>query len=897
MSKQSNRSHALASMAGMSVFCALAVGEAKEPSHTISGIETRVQGMDREVRISTSKKATVSVFKMTDPFRILVDVSDARLSPGLEFTRVNDGVISTVSAQALSSEASAIVRVEVVLTEPHEYEMSPSATGLVLRIVGRTGPGESVERAPVELGRLSATRSKAAVLLTAPIQGPKPSSEQVAIQHLENPNRIVVDLSNAVASPKWQSVKVEKNGIQKARLATSADGVRIVLDLADGAPLPEVTVDASASALVLRAVPAPKAVEPAAPAPVAQVSKPEPAAPLLEVVPESPAVVAAPVVKEEAVQPKPSKVRPEEARTAQAQVTEARFEPKDGFYRLTLVLEGEAELTRDEAGSRRMPVLRLRNTRLPSDLVRTLDTTELSGEVLSTVSTYMDGTDTVIAARVGALTEHRHWRKDNRVIWDFRGKAGAQGGLAAAEVVGYPEEATAGFSSAPQAARMAGELSAEQRRGSRYTGRRISLDLKDAEIHNVLRLLADVSKLNIVASDDVKGRITLKLRNVPWDQALDIILTSKQLDKVRNGNIIRVAPIEVLEKEEQLRLARKEAMEKLEQLSVRLIAVSYADAGEALKQVQGLLSARGRANIDKRTNVIIVEDVEEVLFKVERLVRTLDTQTPQVLIESRIVEAATSFSRALGIQWGGQVAFSPVYGNSTGLAFPNTFRVMGGGDDGQTPIAGVLPANNGFAVNLPVGAGTGSGGALGFLFGSANNAHLLSLRLSAAETEGKTKIISSPKVVTLDNRTAKIVSGERVPITVITANGPTTRFINADLSLEVTPHVTADGGIQMRIKATKNELSQRTDILGTPGIITREAETEMLVQDGDTAVLGGIYKRNAVQTEAMVPFLGRIPVLGWLFKNRRRTDDREELLIFMSPRIVNRAEALVRSGG
>lgn len=893
MLNQSNRSHALAIAAGMGAFLALAVGEAKEPSHTISGIETRVQGKDREVRIRTSKKATVSVFKLTEPFRILVDVSDARLAPDLALPRAADGVIAAVSAQALTAEASSIVRVEVVLTGPHEYEMNATSDGVALRIVGPELSSGEAKLSQLELGRMSAKREKDAVVFAVPLQGGKPAPEQVSIQHLENPNRIVVDLARAVAAPKWQTVKVGKNGIDKARLATSADGVRIVLDVAEQAPLPEVTVDAQARALVLRAAPAAKAapVQPAPPAPVAEATKPEPAKALIEVTPEpEPAVVAAPV----RATPAPKATRVAETAPASAQVTEARFEPKDGFYRLTLVIDGDAQLARDEGGSRRMPVLRLQNTQLPPDLVRTLDTSELTGDVLSTVSTYMDGPDTIIAARVGALTEHRHWRKDNRVLWDFRGKGDQAPAVSSSEVVGYPEEATAGFSSANQAARAAGELSAEQRR-SRYTGRRISLDLKDAEIHNVLRLLADVSKLNIVASDDVKGRITLKLRNVPWDQALDIILTSKQLDKVRNGNIIRVAPIEVLEKEEQLRLARKEAMEKLEQLSVRLIAVSYASADEALKQVQGLLSARGRASIDKRTNVIIVEDIEEVLFKVERLVRTLDTQTPQVLIESRIVEAATSFSRALGIQWGGQVAFSPLYGNSTGLAFPNTFRMQGGGEDAQTPNGGVLPIGNGYAVNLPVGAGLGSGGTLGFLFGSANNAHLLSLRLSAAESEGKTKIISSPKVVTLDNRTAKIVSGERVPITVITANGPTTRFINADLSLEVTPHVTSDGGIQMKIKATKNELSQRTDILGTPGIITREAETEMLVQDGDTAVLGGIYKRNAVQTEAMVPFLGRIPVLGWLFKNRRRTDDREELLIFMSPRIVNRAEALVRS--
>ncbi len=888
MLNQSIKSHALATMAGLGAFMALTVSEAKEPSHTISGIETRVQGTDREIHIATSKKAQVSVFRLTDPFRILVDVSDARLAPGIDLLRVNDGVINHVSAQALNGDGNSIVRVEVALVGPHEHELIPNAHGVMLRVRGGADTKDESKAGPIELGRLSVKREKNTMLFTAALEGQKPSPDQVSIQHLENPNRIVIDLSNAIASPKWQTLKVGEQGIDKARLAVNPEGVRIVLDMMADAPLPEVTVDANAKALMLRATPAAKPADVTPPPVVAEPTKAAPAAKLMETAVVS-AVPAAPMPE--------AKVAPiTKPAAGGAKVIEARFEPKDGFYRLTLMLEGDAELVRDPGGSRRMPVLRLENTQLPQDLTRTLDTTELTGEILSSVSTYMDGADTIIAARVGALTEHRHWRKDNRIVWDFRGKAGAEDGVASAEVMRYPEEATAGFSSAPEAARSAGQVAAEQRRGARYTGRRISLDLKDAEIHNVLRLLADVSKLNIVASDDVKGKITLKLRNVPWDQALDIILTSKQLDKVRNGNIIRVAPLEVLEKEEQLRLSRKEAMEKLEQLSVRLIAVSYASAKDALKQVQGLLSARGRASIDARTNVIIIEDIEEVLFKVERLVRTLDTQTPQVLIEGRIVEAATSFTRDLGIQWGGQVAFSPAYGNSTGLDFPNTFRVQGGSDDQQTPVGGVLGIGNGFAVNLPAAAGRGAGGTLGFIFGSANNAHLLNLRLSAAESEGRTKIISSPKVVTLDNRTAKILSGERVPITVITANGPTTRFINAFLELEVTPHVTSDGGILMNIKATKNELSQRVDVLGTPGIIAREAETEMLVQDGDTAVLGGVYRRTATESESFVPFLGRIPVLGWLFKSKRRADGREELLIFISPRIVNRSESAVRGG-
>jgi type IV pilus assembly protein PilQ len=379
---------------------------------------------------------------------------------------------------------------------------------------------------------------------------------------------------------------------------------------------------------------------------------------------------------------------------------------------------------------------------------------------------------------------------------------------------------------------------------------------------------------------------------VPWDQALDIILRSKQLDKTRSGNIIRVAPVEVLRKEEELRIERQKAKVELEPLAVRLIPVSYAVANEIKPQVTSLLSPRGKVNIDVRTNVLVVEDIPDVLTKVERLVRTLDTQTPQVLIEARIVEANTQFTRDLGIQWGGTLAATQQFGTSTGLAFPNNIRVSGAADDNSTPTAGTITAP-GFAVNLPAAVGAGAGGGLGFTFGSAGGAALLALRLTAAETTGKVKIISAPKVVTLDNKQAKIVSGEKIPITVVTANGPSTRFVDANLELNVTPHVTQDGSILMTVSAKKNELSQRRDLLGTPGIITKEADTEMLVRDGDTAVLGGIYRRNATESKAYVPWIGQIPVLGWIFKKTNRSDTREELLIFISPRIVNRSQALV----
>jgi len=302
-------------------------------------------------------------------------------------------------------------------------------------------------------------------------------------------------------------------------------------------------------------------------------------------------------------------------------------------------------------------------------------------------------------------------------------------------------------------------------------------------------------------------------------------------------------------------------------------------------------------NIDERTNVLIVEDIDAHLVKIERLVRTLDTQTPQVLIESRIVEARNNFSRELGIQWGGSVNFSQQFGNQTGLDFPSNVIVSGGADDQQNNQTGGVQPTPQYAVNLPATVGSGGGGALGFILGSVDGSAIINLRLSAAEAVGRIKLVSAPKIVTMDNKEARILSGEKVPITVITANGPTTRFINANLELGVTPHVTQDGAILMKIEAKKNELSDRVDFLGVPGILTNEATTEMIVQDGDTAVLGGLYRRNTQENEAYVPWIGKVPVLGWLFKTTSREDTRNELLIFISPRIVNRQSALVRTEG
>ncbi len=432
----------------------------------------------------------------------------------------------------------------------------------------------------------------------------------------------------------------------------------------------------------------------------------------------------------------------------------------------------------------------------------------------------------------------------------------------------------------------------------RFTGRRIDLDFKDADLLHILRLLAEVGGVNIVAGDDVDGQVTIRMRNVPWDQALDVILQAKGLGLVRRTNLIRVAPLAVLEKERELAIARRKQNELLASLETRIVPVSYARAEDLAARARELLSSRGTVSVDARTNVLIARDVVENLEDVEALVRNLDTQTPQVLVEARIVEASSQYARDVGIQWGGDVTLNSATGNPTGLVFPSDLSVIGGNYDGDTPSQGLspfaarVPVPN-FAVNLPATVGTGQGGALGLSLGSLGGAVNLSVRLSAAEANGTLRIVSSPRILTLDNAEAHIAQGTLIPYSQVSAQGVQTAFQEAKLELRVRPHVTSDGSVAMHVKVTRDEPDfTRTSNRGDPTILKREAETDLLVPDGHTAVIGGIYSRTTGHNINQIPFFGDIPILGALFQRRRVTDSRSELLIFLTPRIVNRDESI-----
>jgi type IV pilus assembly protein PilQ len=573
--------------------------------------------------------------------------------------------------------------------------------------------------------------------------------------------------------------------------------------------------------------------------------------------------------------------------------------------------------------------LRLDRAELPAGLERSLDATEYLGPV-KLISTYRD------PAKRGAVRIDVDMAEDvpttvrmegNRLFWSFRKapvSTGAQGDdeTGAAGIDGafvshlqLPRK-IAGFSTGPLAPTVpwiiaqgalpsAGPAAQSMRAPGggkrRYTGRRIDLDFKSADIHNILKLLADVGGVNVVTSDDVKGEVTIKMRDVPWDQALDVVLRQKQLGQVREGNLIRVAPLQVLEKELEQEIARQKQITEVLPTETRLIGVSYADAKSLTERAKDLLSPRGRVSVDERTNTLIVSDVGRNLALIEELVRNLDTQTSQVVIEARIVEARSTFVRQIGVQWGGTGFADTGHGNPTGLVFPHNIGVGGGATDGNTPTDGLVPgprsgtgaASPNFAVNMPAAVGTGAGGALGLTLGSVAGAFNLNLRLSAMESTGQVRILSSPRISTLDNHEATISQGVSIPISVVSAQGVQTVFVDAQLNLTVKPHVTNDGTVMMDIKVTRNEPDfVNTGARGDPTILKKEANTMMLVRDGDTAVIGGIYQRNSGLNYSKVPFFADIPVIGALFKARRENDDRTEFLVFITPRIANRARAL-----
>jgi type IV pilus assembly protein PilQ len=428
----------------------------------------------------------------------------------------------------------------------------------------------------------------------------------------------------------------------------------------------------------------------------------------------------------------------------------------------------------------------------------------------------------------------------------------------------------------------------------KYTGEKIALDFFDTDIKNVFRILREVSGKNFAIDKSVTGKVTLSLEKpVPWDQVLDLVLKMNQLGMVYEGDIVRIAPLEAIKKEEELKQAKflaeqksKEQQKSLEELVVEYIPINYSNAkSDILPHLDKIKTKdRGNISVDDRTNLIIITDVAQVIKQAKEIVKRLDRVTPQVIIEARIVEANTNFSREIGTTWGSGVGVQPTSLLPAQIG-PNATtiddRVGVGPQRNYNNLGGTYGLN--MAMNFPT---TSSAASIGFNFVKiAGTPLLLNAKLQAMESQGDGKIISAPKIVTLDNKEATIKQGLRYPYNKLDTSGNTTTvFEDVDLELKVKPHVTPDNRISMVIKIKKRDLGNI--IGGQQSFTTKEAETELLINDGETVVIGGIIKTTKSTGGSGVPGLSKLPILGWLFKADTNTDNKEELLIFITPRIV-----------
>lgn len=478
------------------------------------------------------------------------------------------------------------------------------------------------------------------------------------------------------------------------------------------------------------------------------------------------------------------------------------------------------------------------NTRLPDELRVQLDVKDFATPV-NFVNASGSGNNASIVIEPTGYYEHLVYQADNRLTVSFKP-------LTRAEV--------------------------EQRRADAftYTGEKLSLNFQDIEVRSVLQLIADFTDLNLVASDTVQGSITLRLQNVPWDQALDLVLKTKGLDKRQVGNVLLVAPADEIAARERQELEAQKQIAELAPLRRELIQVNYAKAADIAKLFASVTAAdadsqRGSLTVDERTNSIIALETQEKLDELRRIVTQLDIPVRQVMIEARIVEANVGFDKALGVNWSGELSL----GNS------DKYRLYG--DDGLASTA------NAPFVDLGVNAAT-SGIGIGFVTDNT----VLDLQLSAMESTGNGEVISQPKVVTSDKETAKILKGSEIPYQEASSSGATTTsFADAVLSLEVTPQITPDNQVIMEVIVTKDEPDFSNQVNGVPTIRKNEVNANILVADGETIVIGGVFSSETSTSQEKVPFLGDLPLLGKMFRRDITAESKSELLIFLTPRIIN----------
>jgi type IV pilus assembly protein PilQ len=507
-------------------------------------------------------------------------------------------------------------------------------------------------------------------------------------------------------------------------------------------------------------------------------------------------------------------------------------------------------------------VVEFMQAEIPANLQRKLDVTDFATPVDAVEATRQGSNARVVITPRGNW-EHSAYQTDNRLIVEVK------------QVIEDPTK-----------------IGAASGRG--YVGDKLSLNFQNIEVRAVLQVIADFTGLNIITSDTVAGNLTLRLKDVPWDQALDIILQSKGLDMRKNGNVVWIAPRDELATKEKLALEAQQQIQELEPTRTESFQLSYQKA-DAVKKLlsdvnQSVLSKRGGAVVDPRTNTVFVQDTPGKLEEVAQLIKKIDVPVRQVMIEARIVEATDTFGRALGARLG-----TVTKGDGFSVPGADRLRMFLGGNVRSTGVQTGQAQDysqsffpDSLAVNLPapsLGAASGSAGAFTFTLFNPSQTRFLNLEISALQLDARGKLISSPRVITADNIEANIEQGTEIPYQTATASGATSiSFRKATLSLKVKPQITPDDNVIMKLDVHKDSIGVTTN--AGPAIDTKQVTTEVLVENGGTVGIGGIYTQDETMQLSKIPLLGDIPIIGFLFRNERRFNDRRELLVFVTPRIL-----------
>jgi type IV pilus assembly protein PilQ len=885
---------------------------------TIKSINVTGDGDNAELVIKLSAPATYTSYKTTAPLRLVVDVSQVTQGVVNAPLVFNKGNFKTVSATRFDTDAGVLTRIDIELNVDAEAVISASASKpgeLKVSFPKQQTIGSSKQEKTSNIVVSSGAVPAADVSKSIPVPQDNPSStplenrqvhkltsisvvnDQILLTisggasefsafRLKKPERYVVDLADTVINLPSRIIPLNSAGVASARIGLYPDKVRVVLDSVNGT-FPDAAVSKTDSGLQITLKNNPKTdtistIEAKTEKKVLDVPQSPAASDKKSSLPN--VLVNSDKDNKNSVSLTKSSKLVEPTKTSNlstynsADVEMIDFQVIEGISRVSIKVKGEVQVEQP-VKSPGFVTLTVKNAGINKSLQRSLEARSFASPVLRVTPLLVKtkkGNDTKIriAMRVAAPFEYRH--EGDMLFIDFKNPIGLTADKVSVAIqdadhsrVSNPLKLQKNRESELDSELQPSESTVKIHDSSRsYKGRKVTLEFADAEVRKIFQLLSEVSNKNFVLGDDVTGTISIKLVNVPWDQALDIILETKGLDKREDNNIIIIKGKGKFKSQAEEEQELKKALTKSIELKAEMFSINYSDVGSIVTQLNNLKTDRGTIAQDARTNKIIVKDIPQVLDDMRKLISQLDIPEKQVMIEARIVEATSTFTRSLGVNWGlhyrdGTASFMGI----------NQLDTSFGG------VATTSPPTSGLSG--------GSGGAMGISFGTLSSNISLDLRLNAAASAGLIKIISTPKVATLNNKTAKIAQGQNVPYTSGTSTITETKFIEAALSLEVTPHINSNGTIVMKIDAKNDSVGQAVGSSTAPAINKKQATTEMLLRDGETTVIGGIFVDSDNDSDDGVPYLMDIPFLGKLFKSSTKTKTKTELLIFITPRILN----------